>query len=491
MVRHIILIVSVAAIFSAAGGARAAEPAKTDAVDPLTELIEKYHQGSERDRFFKTAGIDGEISREEFEAGAKTGFGFVRPYDRWAAAVAHDLDGNGKLNWGEAEKYRLSVQKQVLAKFDTDKDGKLAGAEREAAKAYLAKGLSAPRRRLTVGGYDLRRYDKNKNGKLDEDEIAARDAEKKKWADQRRAYTEQYAARKKKHDADGDGKLNADERRAMYAETMAEHKQKRLDKWDADGDGELGAKELEAERGEYRRRAEEQYDKHLTRHHDKDGDGKLNAAEQAAFDAAKEQRRKQMETARKRQAEWTAKWDTDGDGRVGPEERKAMSAHYRKQAEQRRAAWTRKWDTDGDGKVGAEEQKAMRRDYRARAARRRKEMDADGDGRITGEESRAYQKKLHAKHDADGDGELNNEERQKMNTEEYGGYYGGWGYVTPGGQSGGGVTATSGGRTAVSTKEVITNEDASKSIIIKYVLPPALPVLDRPGKWSPADEVDP
>ena len=120
-----------------------------------------------------------------------------------------DVDGNGKLNWGEAEKYRLGVQKRVLAQFDKDKDGKLTGDEREAAKAWLAKGLPAPRRRWNADDwrrrYDLQRYDKNKDGKLDADEIAARDAEKRKWADQRRAYMAKYEARTKKHDADSTG----------------------------------------------------------------------------------------------------------------------------------------------------------------------------------------------------------------------------------------------------------------------------------------------
>jgi len=449
MNRHLaVWIVAATVLICLAGPAAAAPKENVKAAEPhpdhVAGLIDKYAQGSERDRFFQAAGVDGELTREEFAEGAKRPDGFVRSYDNWGSAIAHDLDKNGTLNWVEAEKYRLSVRKQVLEKFDKDKDGKLTDKEREAANAWLAKGLRPPGRGYTSWGID--RWDTDGDGKL------------------------------RKHAADGDGKLNAEERKAMYAAMTAEYRKKRLEQWDADGDGQISEKETQAERAHYRKQAEERYQKWLLKRHDKDGDGELNDQEQAAFDAAVEKRRKQRAEWEKRRQEWVKRWDADGNGSLSDDERKAMSVHYRRQAEERRSQQIKKWDADGDGKLNDEERRTMREAFRARWQERRKQMDTDGDGKVSGEESGAYWKKLREKYDADGNGELNEEERRKMyDAEGYRGWssYGNWGPVRirPGGAAGGG-----GGRAWVPIKTgenetVYVSEQGAATVIIRRSRP--------------------
>jgi len=401
------------------GGAAATRPGAASGaardVDHVADLIDRYRQGGERDRFFKAAGVDGELSREEFAADAKRPDPFVRPYDRWPAAVAHDVNGNGKLDWTEAERYRLAVRKQVMDRFDKDKNGKLTGAERGAANTWLRRGLGATRRargdrrnwdtdgdgklsedeqaarrehfrRLVEDrrrSYELRQYDKNRNGRLDEDEVAARDAARKDREERMAEYRRQYQERIKKYDADGDGKLDREERAAMIKAMRDQWQAKRLAKWDADGDGKLSESETQAEREQWRKDAEERRRQWMIRRHDKNRDGTLDETEQAAMEAEQEKWRKMRESARERMKKWRAQWDTDGNGEISDAERKAM-----------------------------------REALRARWAERRKEMDADGDGKVSREEALEYYRKRREKYDADGDGKLNQEEREKMYEEQ-------------------------------------------------------------------------
>jgi len=123
----------------------ASRPPAAKKADHVRDLIDSYFQGRERDRFFATAGVDGKLTREEFASAAGKPGSFVRAYDRWASAAVFDANRDGRLNWFEAERYRTAVRKKIVALFDKDDDGRLAGAERRAANAYLAagKGTSA------------------------------------------------------------------------------------------------------------------------------------------------------------------------------------------------------------------------------------------------------------------------------------------------------------------------------------------------------------
>lgn len=81
-------------------------------------------------------------------------------------------------------------------------------------------------------------------------------------------------------------------------------------------------------------------------------------------------------------AEIIAKFDTDGDGKLNEEERKAAGDARKAEGEKRRAEMLEKFDTDKDGKLSPEERKA------AMLSR----FDADGDGELN-EAEKAEMKK--------------------------------------------------------------------------------------------------
>lgn len=82
---------------------------------------------------------------------------------------------------------------------------------------------------------------------------------------------------------------------------------------------------------------------------DKDGDGKLNEAERAAAQAQ----------FKANHPEWFAKADADDNGKISPEERKAVRPVVREKL-------LEKFDKDGDGKLDEAERKAAKEAFRAR-----------------------------------------------------------------------------------------------------------------------------
>jgi hypothetical protein len=85
-------------------------------------------------------------------------------------------------------------------------------------------------------------------------------------------------------------------------------------------------------------------------------------------------------------------------------------------------AMLEKFDTDKDGKLSEDERKAMRAAKEAKMKEHRKEMiakfDKDGDGKLNDEEREKAKAERQAemikKFDTDGDGKLSEEERAKM-----------------------------------------------------------------------------
>ena len=95
---------------------------------------------------------------------------------------------------------------------------------------------------------------------------------------------------------------------------------------------------------------------------DKDGDGKLNKAEQAALREGLAKLRGQGGRGpgrgdRKPPVQILEKFDKDGDGELNEEERGAMREEFAK----RRAEAMKKFDKDGDGKLNEEERAALRK----------------------------------------------------------------------------------------------------------------------------------
>ena len=79
------------------------------------------------------------------------------------------------------------------------------------------------------------------------------------------------------------------------------------------------------------------------------------------------------------------KFDTDGDGKLSPDEMKAMQA----QRQAQRAEMIKKYDADGDGKLSQEERQKMFADMRARHEELVKKYDANENGKLDPEEYKA------------------------------------------------------------------------------------------------------
>lgn len=81
-------------------------------------------------------------------------------------------------------------------------------------------------------------------------------------------------------------------------------------------------------------------------------------------------------------AEVLTKFDTDGDGKLSPDEAKAMR-------EARQAEMLKKYDKDGDGKLSGEERKAMQAEMEAKRAAMLEKYDANKNGKLDPEEMKA------------------------------------------------------------------------------------------------------
>jgi hypothetical protein len=77
--------------------------------------------------------------------------------------------------------------------------------------------------------------------------------------------------------------------------------------------------------------------------------------------------------------EMLEKYDTDKDGKLSEEERKAAFADR----------MSKKFDKDGDGELNDEEKAAMEEAREAHKAAMLKKLDKDGDGKISEEERKA------------------------------------------------------------------------------------------------------
>ena len=327
----------------AAGGSSTTKPAPKlclGAVDPFDRAVQKAG-------FFAIAGKDGELTKEEFqEALGKTSEKtFLRSFDTYTALLRFDKDKNSKIDWVEAEAYRLDLRKRVLAAFDANKDSKLKGSEREAANRALASGRFARGRRRGGGG--------------------------------RAGFMEKY-------DTDGDGEFSEDERNAM----RQAFRKRALDKYDKDGDGELSAEERRAmrrDRGGMWAAATERW---RLQHFDLDADGKLSEAEAAEHKAFQEKFRAMGKTLDVRFN------DLNGDGEVSAEERRQIGREWAKSAFQMMALAAAYMDRDGDGEVSTEEREGFGKRVQTGMIKWMedfgKEFDADTNGRLDKTERGAF-----------------------------------------------------------------------------------------------------
>jgi len=108
--------------------------------DMCKDVIDPYRPDLQKGSFFRAAGSDNELTEAEFNADRARSTGFARRFDSWRAILAFDKDGNKTIDWLEADAYRYSLRKRILASCDVNGDGKLSGRERIKANSDLARG---------------------------------------------------------------------------------------------------------------------------------------------------------------------------------------------------------------------------------------------------------------------------------------------------------------------------------------------------------------
>lgn len=376
-----------------------AAPADAGA-DLCAGRVDPYDPAAQRNLFFTAAGVDNELTVEEFNVSRKDGL--AGAFDKWELMLQFDKNGNKSLDWFEMDAYRREVRKLVLEAFDQNKDGHLAGAEREAANKSLAAGK--------VPGLDRR---DGRSG------ISVRDSrEGGSWEERRQEMMKRY-------DKDGDGKLNDEERKAAFEAYRSQRDQAR--------NGEGGASPAPPER--------------ITRYDDikpppgedskapgregqpserRGGPGGMFGRRPGESDSDRQARIRQMQQRRREEA--VRKFDANGDGKITGEERAALAEQARGNMEAAALNWgLRDFDADGDGRLD-EKEAAAGEEYGRKIMNvgeqfGQRMMDRDGDGQISDEERReagAQMREAGLKLmgqatrylDADGDGTISSEERK-------------------------------------------------------------------------------
>jgi Ca2+-binding EF-hand superfamily protein len=379
------------ALFASLAHTRAQRPEPEKSSPPPDHCrgtVDPYNLGAERIRFFRAAGKDTELSAEEFKANRTAEEPFVRRYDTWAALRKFDRDGNGTIDWLEADTYRRDLRKRMLQRFDANHNGRLDGEERPKANAMLHAGRTprGKRKRPAMGGLLggaeptdpdvelLQSYDADGDGTLSEAELKAA------MADQKETWREEALLR---YDTDGDGKLSDAERRAMYDERIEPWQRMRhrlqLKLFDEDGDGQLSEVEKQAEKAfgkEFQHIAEDL----RQRMADIDGDGEITAEEREIA------RKEMMVFSLRMMVRMRNMVDSDSDGDVTAEE----SAAFRRKMAAGVTRWTEGfidgYDLDRDGRFTQAERDELAKGLRAEMDRRVEPQDRNDDGRLDGVE---------------------------------------------------------------------------------------------------------
>ncbi len=382
----VILLATVAiAKDEAAPKAEPKKPAATKAPEVLRYAVDPYVPTAERVKFFRAAGKDNELTAEEFAADRKRTSPFVRKFDHWPMLIRFDKDRNKTIDWFEADRYRREVRVMVFEAFDTKKDRKLTGKERTAAnealssEKFLAARVGRRKPRVASGGGDryqrqmVQRYDRDRDGEISEEERQRAFAEMRE-RDRRRALEE--------YDRDGDGELGDDERAAMRSDEARPWKEKirewQLRDYDLDGDGELDEDEtadLKAGEAKFKETMEGVGKMFELRTSDFNGDGEVTADERKK---AREQWNGEM--IFKALGRLSKYADEDGDGTASQEEWVA----FRKRAGSVLMEWMEeaglKYDADNDGRLNADERDTLMRGIQRDTEARLRRHDVNKDG---------------------------------------------------------------------------------------------------------------
>lgn len=103
------------------------------------------------------------------------------------------------------------------------------------------------------------------------------------------------------------------------------------------------------------------------------------------------------------------KYDTDGDGKLSDDERKAVQEDAKKLHDAKKAEILAKFDKDGDGKLSDDERKAMREDWSKNHPEITEKMKEKRQQQL-----RQHREEMIKKFDTDGDGKLSDDERNAM-----------------------------------------------------------------------------
>ena len=346
--------------------------------DALSGAVDPYDAAAEKARFLAAAGVDNELSEEEFKA--DTGDEpFVRPFDTWKKLAAFDGDRNGRLSWLEAEACRADLRRRLLKAFDANDDGRLSGDERTRALASLGGTEAAS---PTPGG----------------------DGKPPRWMGP--------------HDKDGDGQLSAEERAAAMASLRESWQKQSLERFDTDGDGQLSDEENKARREYWRQRNRRQGRQMELRFLDTDGDGEISDEERRQaegvgrkFEAFGQEMKlltldlngdgeiTKLEEAAAAGA-WMAEgsvlmlkaqvWaDGDRDGQVSWAEREAFEDHVRGKLIDWMDRFAAPYDTDKNGRFSVDERSKLVEGLTTEMRNRMAKADGDQDGHVSAREAMA------------------------------------------------------------------------------------------------------
>ena len=292
----------------------------------------KYNPVAERAKFFKAAGVDSELDSKEFAANQGQKGAFVRKGDSWGAISKYDKSKNGKIDWFEADAYRraLTIGKKEVTITTIIPDNPPV-TPRRGGPAGGGRGGDRGRGGFQPSAGDLAKFDTNKNGRIDGDEL------RPYFEARRNEFRRRMEARL---DTNKDGKVSDAERQAARAadeKRRAEERAKmHFRRFDADRDGKLNEKEQAA------------HDKHIEEDKARDAEReKRRAAFMAEFDTNKNGRidegaereaagaamRKRMEERRR---EMEKQFDEDKDGKLSEAETAKMREEMRRRFGDRR-----------------------------------------------------------------------------------------------------------------------------------------------------------
>jgi Ca2+-binding EF-hand superfamily protein len=354
--------------------------------DLLDGALDPSDPGRQRNAFLAAAGVDSQLSAEEFAADAKVKGGFVRSFDTFTAMLEFDRDANKLISWAEAKACRADQRSKLLKSFDADGDKRLRGEERAAALKALKRGrfAAAPAKPKGPDAPDgqeglarkargpLARYDTDGDGMISEAE---------RQAAVNRIRGSGRARRLARFDTDGDGRLSDDERRAWREARQGDDlaKKRLLRYFDTNRDGELSGDEQEAlkEMGKQLAGVGKQI---RDRAMDVNGDGEITKLETATAAAA------WMREGSFLMLKAHAWADADGDGEVSWEEQEEA----RRQMQVAIFDWFDKfaaaYDKNTDGRYSADERKQMVMGIEEEMTRRVRLADTDEDGALSARE---------------------------------------------------------------------------------------------------------